>query len=145
MACALATALPMLSLLTGCTPKSDDELIESRVREFVSAYNSGDLDGVIACMDTSSRTFLKGAAGLLGVVTETDTSEFLTDLFGVSATVVSDGEDLLTILSIDINFDSQEQADVRVSIRYRDYQQQVEDILQLDMVKEKGNWYIRVL
>lgn len=138
-----ALILPLLAMfaLGGCGPKSDEELIENRVQEFVSAYNAGDLEGVIACADTQSRMFIKGMAGLLGVATGEDINSLMVDLFGISSSVAIDGK-LLTVNSIDIQMDSQERAKVNASICYKDYQQQVEDVLRLVMVKEKGDWYI---
>ncbi|MGN1203108.1 MAG: hypothetical protein ACI4RF_07405 [Eubacterium sp.] len=91
-----------VSFLSGCNMliKSDEELIEERINSFVSAYNSGDVDGLIECFDSKTKTAMKSALGignsLLGGLIGFDIS--LSDIFGLGMGI-TDG-DVLTVQQI---------------------------------------------
>lgn len=90
--CLVLALVMLLSCLVACdlgeaTKPSDETLIKKRITSFVSAYNDGDLEAVIACLDRGTRTeleawinILKGVTGkLVGI------SFNLSDLFAIGA------------------------------------------------------------
>ena len=80
---------------------SDEEKIKSKIDAFCTAYNNGELEDAIDCLDAKSRNKLnktisltQGVLGLFGVSVDLD--QLLKDLWGVSVLMISD-ENLLTI------------------------------------------------
>ena len=76
---AILTIIMSLSLLSACskTPPTnnnsdetnavtDEELIRERVETFISAYNEGDMDTVLECLDAKSRNAMEAMLKLLG-------------------------------------------------------------------------------
>ena len=52
----LAAVCMLIVICSGCLGKSDEELILDRMNTFLTAYNSGDLQGVLQCMDAKPGT-----------------------------------------------------------------------------------------
>lgn len=96
------TCVLCLSFFNGCNLliKSDEELIEERIYSFVNAYNSGDVDGLVECFDSKTKTTLKSALGignsLLGGLT--GFSVDLKDIFGLGMGITEG--DVLTVQQV---------------------------------------------
>lgn len=136
-----------MMLAMGCDSvlKSDEDLIRDRLDEFISACNSGDLDGVLDCLDKSSRNTYSAmfsiGNSLLGGLTgiEIDVRDLMAVILGLSP------QDFLEMEIQNISLDSDETATVTVSISFTDPQtgeKNSQDGVKLLMVKEKRDWYI---
>ncbi len=119
--------------------KSDEELIEDRISAFLSAYNAGDMDDVLKCMDAKTRNMYQGmmniAQGLGGI------GFGVSDLFAVGVGTTSDG-DLLSVDILDIQFQSEDEATVLTALTYRDKYHEDSDRTVFTMIKEDGDWFI---
>ena len=84
--------------------KSDEELIAERVGAFLNAYNNGDMDGVLACMDDKTRNMMKAsmnvAGGIFGGLTGFNFNT--SDLFALGMGIWDDGALFLNITDINI-------------------------------------------
>ena len=89
----------VFSLLSGCVSfaKSDEEKIKSRLESFTNAYNSGDLEKMLDCMDSKTKNTYKSAINITdSLIGKTGFKINLNDLFGLSVGITSDGE-LMTL------------------------------------------------
>ncbi len=73
----ILTLMLTISLFFACgedepesIPKTDEELIEARIEEFVNAYNTGDTEKLLASLDAKSRNTLNAMLGLVGGITD---------------------------------------------------------------------------
>ncbi len=141
------TLILSVSFLSGCNLliKSDEELIEERINSFVSAYNSGDADGLLECFDSKTKTTMKSALGignsLLGGLIGFDIS--LSDIFGLGMGI-TDG-DVLTVQEIkDIRVGT-DTATADVTIVFSDEwggSGTTTDDCTFYLKSENGGWYI---
>ena len=85
--------------------KTDADLIEERIDAFLSAYNSGDMDGVIACMDKKSGNELRAAMNVIGALGGAllGVNLSLSDLFSLGIGMSDDDYMKLEISKIEIN------------------------------------------
>ncbi len=119
--------------------KSDEELIEDRISTFLSAYNAGDMEGVLECLDEKTRNMYQG---MMNIAQGLGGKGFgVSDLFAVGVGVTSDG-DLLSVDILDIQFESEEKATVLTVLTYRDKYQEASDRTVFTMIKEDGDWFI---
>ena len=58
----------LIVICSGCLGKSDEELIRDRMNTFLTAYNSGDLQGVLQCMDAKTRNTYQSALNIGNVL-----------------------------------------------------------------------------
>lgn len=126
-----------------CACKSDEAMIEDRMNTFVSAFNSGDMEAVLECFDAKTRNAYKAifsiGDGLIGM---TGFEVGLSDLFGLSVGLVSEGE-LLQVEDLQITINSESsRATVTGSLCYSDVANSYDQTIQLTMVKENGDWFI---
>ena len=129
--------------VVGCSLiKTDSEKIEERINEFSSAYNSGDFDGVLDCLDSKTRNTLRATLNITQGITGMKFN--ISDLFSVSVGVMSEN-DILNLKILKINITDKENATVNATMNYKDKIQQQSNNVVFTMVKEKGNWYIKDL
>ncbi len=127
--------------------KSDEEQIVSRIDEFTNAYNDGDLDGVLACLDAKTRKTCESMKNLSESIggAVLGFSFDLSDLFGISIGFASDDD----VLSFDIQEismeDDKESATVSAQLKYNDRLSENDEFATFYMVKENGEWYIKDL
>lgn len=126
-----------------CACQNDETRIANRVDEMIAAFNSGDMEGVLDCYDAKTRNankaLLEIGNGLFGM---TGLEIGLTELFGLTVGLVSDG-DLLVIDDMQISIDSNgTKATVELTLNYKDVSNEDTVYQQLTMVKENGDWYI---
>lgn len=143
--------LCFFSLFACSAPKSDEELIESKINQFLKAYNSGDMDAVLECLAARTKNQVSSAmkiaqaiggavpkvGGILGKIS-------ISDLFGVSVGMVSD-DDILTISDTTINIVSDTKATVDVVLGYKDKLSDTQGKAFFTMVKEDNDWFIKNL
>lgn len=155
----IVTIIIPITLFTACLfQKSDEELIEARINRFLTAYNTGDLDAVIECLDAKTRNTYKSTmnlvenigGALLGKVTETkiglnlsDLFDF-SDLFGISVGTISE-DDILTVDIQEIIIEDETHATVNVTISYNTNIADLSEDAYFTMLKENGDWYIKNL
>ena len=132
-------------------PKSDEELINERIDEFLYCYNSGDFDGAVECFDKKTRNTLKSTlnvtktalgafSGCHPIIGMTSSLNYA-DLFGMSVGMVSDG-DLLKFEDRKITLnDSEAYVNAKMLYNTEYYSQEIDDTI-IVMKREKGNWYI---
>ena len=140
--CMLGMLLCSCNLLS--KPLSDEEMIENRIDRFLRSYNTGDLEGVLSCMDAKTRKAFQsainigqGIAGMLGAG-----GISLSDLFGLSVGM-SENDELLGVEIYSIKIEN-ESADVIVKMTYA-YNGGAthEENALFEMLKEDDDWFIR--
>ncbi len=96
--------------------ESDETKIENRIQTFVSDYNSGDVEAVMASMTKRTRRILESTFGILGSISGYDVKELF--VYGFSLGVLtSEGDYLfLEIVDIEVSEDSKK-ADANVVIK----------------------------
>ena len=121
--------------------KSDEDLIRERIEAFEDAYNNGDWEGILDCMDAGTRSMLNltmgFAEGLMGEAFGMDIS--VADMFALSGIMLEGEFCTIEILNIQIDGDYAEVTVVMTMDMY-DYSDSEEFVLPL--VKEGSDWYI---
>ncbi len=135
-----------LFVMSACNmPKTDEEMIESRINKFVKAYNSGDIDIVMECLDAKSRNAFKSAISIgNALIGKTGFGIDIADFFGLGVGVFSD-DDMITISDIRINMSSEKKAIVDVTFGYKDKNSSTKEKAFFTMVKEDKDWFIKDL
>ncbi len=129
----------IVTAITGCQFKSDEQLIEEKIDGFVGCYNAGDFDGVLECLDSKTQNTFKAALnitqGVLGINFE------LSDLFSLSVGLMSEGDILnIEIIQMTVNNDK---ATVQGKISYHDtMQSDLSDDVIISMIRENNKWVI---
>ncbi len=126
------------------TNMSDTEMIENRIQLFLDAYNSGDMDGVLDCMDKKTKNLIESSMGITdGILNGLSGMDInMSEIFGLSVGMVSNG-DLLNIDDVNINIGSDNAATVSAILTYEDkYSGASSETVTFDMVKENDDWYI---
>ncbi len=146
---AIVVCFSLLSLLfCSCDliskPLSDEEMIKNRIDQFLRCYNTGNLEGVLSCMDEKTRQTIQsainlseGVAGMLGVG-----GISFSDLFGLGVGM-SENDELLSveIYSIEIE-EVRAEVIVKMAYAYVGSEPYEENAL-FEMLKEDGDWFIR--
>lgn len=141
-----AALLLCLSSLSACAFfKSDEELIESRIDAFLNAYNSGDMEAVMECLDSKTRNTLQAVMNIGdNLIGETGFNISLSDMFGLGVGMMSD-EDILTISDMTINITGDTEATVDVTLGYKDVFSENRESAYFTMIKEDNDWFIKNL
>lgn len=129
-----------LGCFASCGEKDDlaQKMIIMRINSFSSAYNSGDMDKVLECLDAKSRNTYKATFNLLGgfagnlVGFDID----LSDLFSLGISTAEGDYMDLTINGIDVEDSSN--ATVAATMHLNGVKQKINFI----MVYEDDGWYI---
>lgn len=135
-----------LSFLSACTsPKSDEELIESRINTFLKAYNSGDMDAVLECLDAKTKNTYKSAMNIgNALIGKTGFDISLSDMFSIGVGILSD-EDILSISNMAVSIIDDNNATVDVTLGYRDKMTDTLEKAVFTMIKEDNDWFIKNL
>ena len=146
----LGLAVCLLALcFCGCDEKSsndgrtDEQKIRDRVDAFVTAINSRDTDAAASCLDSSSRSLYNAATvgqSLLGAFTDVDLD--LGNVFAKAIGLSDDGEVSAEIQKLDITTDTAAAVTLAASVQMN--RETKNQTIQLEMVKEKNDWYISV-
>lgn len=134
------------SLLSACTfQKSDEELIESRIDQFLKAYNAGDMEAILDCLDTKTKNTYEAAMNIGNIlIGKTGFDINLSDLFSISVGTMSEG-DILTISDTTINISDDTKATVYVTLGYKDKMNDTQEKAFFTMIKEDNDWFINDL
>ena len=132
----------LATILSACVFKSDQELIEDRMNAFLKAYNSGDLDAVLECLDAKARNTYKSAMGIgTGLLGLTGFSTSFSNLFGLSIGLIQGG-DALRLENMEIKINSDSYAIVKATMYYQDLEQSYSEDVRIKLIKEDGDWFI---
>ena len=139
--CLLALSLCSCQLFA---PKSDEELIRERVKDFESALNTGDIDAALECMDAKSRNAYNAVfnigESILGYFIGFDID--MSDVFALAIGLNSG--DMFSMKVYNVNITSDTTATVYLTATVQMAGEVETEDTTLDMVKEKGGWYIDV-
>ncbi len=118
--------------------KSDNELIEERVETFLTAYNAGDMDTVLECLDAKKRNALEAMlnifGGLAGSYAGFDIS--MKDLFSLGVNVSED--DVMELEITDIKISSKKKAIAKAEMELYGKS----EVVYVVLVYEENDWYI---
>lgn len=123
----------------GFTPKTDEELIRERIEAFEEAYNDGDYDGMLDCLDSGMRAATEISMGLMDNLMS-DMIGFdigMSDMFGLAG-LMGDFCDI-EIKNISINGDT---ATVDIVMKLNMYGESTSEATTLPMVKQGRKWLI---
>ncbi len=127
--------------------KSDEDLINERIEEFVSSYNNGDMEAVMECFDQRTKSIMGATVGigeaLIGGAAGFDVS--MSDMFGLGAGL-NEG-DMLKLRNIQFTVPEgavrvSVNAEITMSISFMGQSQSQSSPIQIEMVKEDGDWFI---
>ncbi len=125
--------------------KSDEELIKERVESFLTAYNNGDLEAVLSCMDTKSKNefsaLMNIGDALIGGLSGFDIS--VSNIFSLAIGVQMG--DVLTLSDISVDIQNEKKATVNAVMGYDDTMTAYSGQVQFVMVKENDDWFINDL
>ncbi len=128
------------------TPTTDDtvtptneELIEERIKTFLTAYNSGDMDAVLECLDAKTRNAFQAMLNLLGGIAGSYAGFDidLSDLFSLGVNTTSGDFMGLEITSIEVINEKTAVATTNMKLSGTSM------TIYFDMVYENDGWYIR--
>lgn len=112
------------------------------MNNFLAAYNSGDMDKVLECLDSKTRNTYTAAMNITGgLIGLTGFEVSISDLFGLGVGIMSDG-DVLKLEQMDITIQSDTKATVSTTMHYKDYETSYSETVKFTLVKEDGDWYI---
>ncbi len=119
---------------------TDEYLIRECVETFLTAYNEGDMDAVLECLDAKSRNAMEAMLNLLGGVAGSYTGFDidLKDLFSLGVSTVDDDFMLLNIISVEMRGSSEAVVTTSMSLHGGMNDEKIYFI----MVYEKGQWCI---
>ena len=141
----------LLTFLVACktgdsnTPTTDntvtptnEELIEERIKTFLTAYNTGDMDAVLKCLDAKTRNAFQAMLNLLGGIAGSYAGFDidLSDLFSLGVNTTSGDFMGLEITSIDIINETTAVATTNMELSGTSM------TIYFDMVYENDGWYI---
>ena len=123
----------------GFTPKTDEELIRERIEAFEQAYNDGDYDGILDCLDSGMRAATEISMGLMdnlmGEMIGFDIG--MSDMFGLAGLMGDFCE--IEIKNIAISGDT---ATVDIVMNLNMYGESASEATTLPMVKQGRKWLI---
>ena len=142
--------LMLLTAMTACARKSDEQLIRERIESFVVAFNAADFEALAECLDTRNRNTLQSVfsiadsvgGALFKNITGVGLDISLNDIFGLAMGYVGD----VTLIEIDVNeitLESKNRASVSVTMTSDIDPNPFEDVEALILVKEKDDWFIK--
>lgn len=125
--------------------KTDEQLIEERIDEFATAYNNGDYDGVLECLDTKTRNTYNAMMNVGGALLGgfgLDMGISLSDLFSLGVGFIAVDEVMaFDIHSIEVGDNGTAVVDVTIKSAVGGFSEKA----YFTMKKEKDDWFIRNL
>lgn len=141
----LLAVIMIMACFASCTkdveeiPPTDEELIETRIKTFLSAYNSGDMDTVLECLDAKTRNAFQAMLNLLGGLAGSAAgfNIDLSDLFSLGIATASGDFMELEISAINIIDEKKAVATTTMTLTGAGTQ-----TIYFVMVYENNGWYI---
>ncbi len=121
------------------TPPTNQELITEKIETFLTAYNTGDMEGVLQCLDAKTRNALQA---MLNIIESIAGSYIgfeinLSDLFSLGVNTTQG--DFMGLEITEINIIDSKNANVITIMNLTGVETQ---IIYFEMVYEKNGWYI---
>lgn len=136
----LITVVVVVVVAGGAVPmKSDEELIRERIQAFEDAYNDGDYDALLDCLDSSMRAATNISMNLMDGL-KSDMIGFdigMSDMFGLAGLM----GDMCDIEIKDIRIEG-DAAQVDIEMHLNMYGQSSSEAITLPMTKEGRKWLI---
>lgn len=124
--------------------RTDEEKIRDRLDDFVMALNSGDADAALECLDSRSRNMYNAVfnigQSIVGAFIGFDIN--VKDVFALA--IGLNGGDVFSMEIRELNITSGTTATVTLAATAQVAGQSESEVLRLDMVKEKNDWYISI-
>lgn len=137
----LLLAAMMLTTLVSCGGKSNEKLIEERLTTFATAYNGGDMQGVLSCFNMETRNACQAMINLLGGLASAGTGLGieLNDLFALGVSMAPGDFMGLKINEIVVEKDGK-RATAATTMKLVDEDE--DQTVYFIMVYENDGWYI---
>ncbi len=121
------------------TPPTNEELITERIETFLTAYNTGDMETVLECLDAKTRNAFQAMLNLLGGLAGSAAgfNIDLSDLFSLGVSTTSG--DFMELEITDITVIDSANAFATATMDLTDTGTQ---IIYFEMVYENNGWYI---
>lgn len=137
--CLLALSLCSCGMLD---TRTDEEKIRERIEEFSTALNTGDSDGLLDCLDATSRNMYNAVfnitegimGGLIGF------SINIKDLFALAIGLSGGGMFVMEVQEVQITSDKTASVTVLATVNINGETET--ELIPLEMVKEKNDWFI---
>ncbi len=144
----LLALIMMLTCFASCKKNDDEnktteptseELITERIETFLTAYNGGDMNSVLECLDSKSRNAMSAMLNLLGGLagSQIGFDIDLRDLFSLGVAIESDDFMKLQITDITVTGTKNAVATTTMDLTGAGVQ-----TIYFHMVYENGGWYI---
>ncbi len=136
---AMLLLLPCLSACNKEKQPTNEELIENRITTFVTAYNDGDMEAVLECLDAKTRNAFQAMLNLLGGLAGSAAgfNIDLSDLFSLGVGITSD--DFMQLEVTDITVIDSANA---IATTTMDLTGAGKQTIYFIMVYENDGWYI---
>ena len=126
------------------TPQTDEQKIKECIDKFMIAYNAGDIEEVLHCMDSKTQTKYKSALNLTNsLLGKTGLGVNMSDMFSFAANILSE-EDFSEISDLDINIISNNDAEAYTVLSFNDNLSngEMSEEVCFVMKKEGSDWFI---
>ncbi len=146
---AVLAILTMLTLFVACADKSnnntqptDEELIRKCVQTFITAYNEGDMDTALNCLNAKNRNAMEAILNLLGGAAGSylGFDIDLKDLFSIGVSVTNG--DLMKLNITDVSITSNSNGKMATVTTSMDLAGTGAQTVYFSMVYEHDGWYI---
>ena len=128
-----------------CAPKTDEEMIADRIREFQNAYNSGDMDALIETLEPTTKNAMKATVSilqsLLGGKLGVDIS--LSDLFSLGVYYMDDNGVIRFDIERIVIEESGTKAAAEVIMNYGQASSAQNVTAYFEFVKTNSGWFIK--
>ena len=138
----LLATIFLLTCLSACIEEkqpTNEELIEDRITAFVTAYNDGDMETVLSCLDAKTRNAFQAMLNILGGLAGSAAgfNIDLSDLFSLGVSTTSGDFMELEITNVTVIDSSNATATTEMFLTGAGTQ-----IIYFEMVYENNGWYI---
>lgn len=134
----------LLVSICGCEALllSDEDMIRNRMDAFTKAYNAGDMEKCLDCLDSKTRNQYSALVNIgNALIGKTGFKIAIADMFALGVALTDEG-DVLTFKELDINIQSETSARVKATMVYSENSDEMESTVTFHLVKEDGDWYI---
>ena len=141
---AILLAVSLLVSLCGCGNLflSDEDRIRNRMEAFEKAYNAGDMEKCLECLDSKTRNQYSALVNIgNALIGKTGFKIAIADMFALGVAVMDEG-DVLAFENLDITIKSGDTAVVKATMAYTEHSDTTKSTVTFKLVKEDGDGYI---